>query len=125
MALELALSVGRGGIAAGPGLSEKRKRFGSVVSVCGPLLSFPTSTMGIATPVVYFTRQNKASSVAQKVSKALERAFKEVEIVQGQGAGEAMPKGRDEWKGVMGFWGKMLGKDEGWKGSGEVFEVVR
>ncbi|KAI9637618.1 uncharacterized protein MKK02DRAFT_36495 [Dioszegia hungarica] len=126
MALELALSVGKDGIPSPAGVGDKRKRLGSVTSVCGPLLSFPASTLGIATPIAYFTRQSASSAAGQKVRKAIERAFKEVEIVQGQqGGGEAMPRGREEWKGIMMFWGEMLGRDEGWKGSGEVFEVVR
>ena len=38
---------------------------------------------------------------------------------------DAMPKNREEWKGIMRFWGEVLVKAEGWRGGGEVFEVIR
>lgn len=126
MALELALSVGKEGILAGDRLGEKRKRLGSAISVCGPLLSFPSTSLGIATPIAYFTRQSPQAAIAKKVKNSLDRAFREVEVVHGgQAAGEGMPRGKEEWRGIMAFWGRVLGKDEGWKGDGEVYEVVR
>jgi hypothetical protein len=143
MALELALSVGQGqGQGSGQGQSnagqkgmgslinidgEEVKRFGSVTSVCAGLLSHPTSELRLATPILYFTRQNPQSAVATKARSILERAFKEVEVVQGKGdgKGEDMPRGKAEWEGIMRFWGKILAREEGWKGEGEVFEVVK
>lgn len=126
MALELAYSVGKEGISNADASGEKRKRLGSVVSVCGPLVSFPTASLGINTPTAYFTRQAAQSAAAQKTRRGLERAFKDVEVIQGQSAGgEDMPKGREEWKGIMAFWGKVLEKDDKWKGQGDVYEVVR
>ena len=94
MALELALSVGQGqghGQGQESGQSnpsqmgmgsfinidgEEVKRFGSVTSVCAGLLSHPTSELRLATPVLYFTRQNPQSAVAKKARSILERAFK-------------------------------------------------
>jgi hypothetical protein len=36
-----------------------------------------------------------------------------------------MPGGREEWEGIMRFWGEVLGREEMWRGGGVVFEVVR
>jgi hypothetical protein len=61
-----------------------------------------------------------------KVVSGVKRGFKEVEVVYRKGQGEDMPRGRDEWIEIMRFWSKNLGRaDEGWKGKGEVYEVVR
>lgn len=101
------------------------KRLGSVTSICAGLLSHPTTTLGLNTPILYFTRQDPKSAVAKKVKSILERAFREVEVAQGEGKGEDMPRGRGEWEGVMRFWGMRLAREEGWKGEGEVYEVVK
>lgn len=114
MALELAYDIG------------KTRRLGSVVSVCAGLLSHPSKKMDLGTPVLYFTRADPRSAVAEKAVNGLKRVFMEVEVVRGRGTrGEDMPRGREEWEGIMRFWGKDLGRpDEGWKGEVEVFEVV-
>ncbi|WVQ79737.1 hypothetical protein IAT38_001837 [Cryptococcus sp. DSM 104549] len=135
VALELGVDIGRTLLKApGDGTETKAaegKRLGSIVSICAPLLTHPSSSLNIATPVLYFTRQSPQSAVQQSAVSMLKRAYREVEVVQGgkgsgSGKGEDMPRGKDEWWGVMKFWGQVLGRaDEGWKGSGEVYEVVR
>jgi hypothetical protein len=145
VALELAYSIGREGLASsssssavfssssasGTGQSDsnverRRRRLGSAISICAGLLSFPSSELGLETPVLYFTRQAPKSAVQSKSVNAIKRAFKEVTVLQGDPkAGEAMPRGREEWEGIMRFWGQVLGREDRWKGDGEVFEVVR
>ncbi|RSH82279.1 hypothetical protein EHS25_005989 [Saitozyma podzolica] len=142
VALELAYSIGREGLsssssssvsstssASGTGQSDvkrPRRRLGSAVSICAGLLSFPSSDLGLETPVLYFTRQAPKSAVQSKSVNGIKRAFKEVAVLQGDPkAGEAMPRGREEWEGIMRFWGQVLGREDRWKGDGEVFEVVR
>lgn len=125
MALELAYNLGREGLNIRGG-EEKRKRFGSVISVCGNLISFPATALDIETPVLLFSRQTSSSTVAAKNKRLAEKAFKKVEMVYGDPkAGEAMPRDRKEWNGLMRFWAGVLAKDDGWKGSGDVYEVVR
>ncbi len=116
MVLELAYDLGKTG-----------KRFGSVVSICAGLLSHPAKKMDLETPVLYFTRIDPRSSTGEKTVNSIKRAFKRVEVVRGEpGRGEDMPRGRNEWEGIMRFWGHVLLKpDEGWRGEGEVYEVVR
>jgi len=117
MALELALVVGKDGV-------ERSNRLGSVVSVCAGLLSHPSSPLDLETPALLFLRQQGAAG--RKVESTMKRAFKRVEVVRGEaGRGEDMPRGRAEWEGIMRFWGEVLHRgDEGWKGEGEVYEVV-
>ena len=121
MSLELALDVGKSRNGENP------LRLGSVTSICAGLESHPSSPLELATPILYFTRARSRAAVGQKMERGIRRAFRDVEVVRGEeGRGEDMPRGRSEWEGIMRFWGKVLGKDdEGWKGGGEVFEVVK
>lgn len=116
MALELASDIGRSG-----------RRLGGVVSICAGLLSHPSAKLDLETPLLYFTRADQRSSAGEKVFGMVKRTFKEVEVVRGDSKrGEDMPRGRGEWEGIMRFWGRLLMRpDEGWKGEGEVYEVVR
>ncbi|WWD19227.1 hypothetical protein CI109_103685 [Kwoniella shandongensis] len=129
VALELGLDIGKRPLTEQD--REGGKRFGSIVSVCAGLLTHPTSDLKIATAVLWFNRLAPSSAAHQKTISILKRAYREVQSVQGQQQGsnanvEAMPRGKEEWWGIMKFWGQLLGRaDEGWKGQGEVYEVVR
>ena len=137
MALELAYSIGRSPLSepeAGASntaatsvspIGSGRRRLGSVVSVCAGLLSHPTKEERLPTPTLIFTRKDPNSAIRQKVLSGARRAFRDVEVVPAKGGGEDMPRGADEWRGIIRFWGQVLGRDEGWKGQGEVYEVVR
>ncbi|ORY35700.1 hypothetical protein BCR39DRAFT_511584 [Naematelia encephala] len=126
MSLELAYNIGREPLDTCT-TGAPAKRFGSVISICAPLLSHPTSDLKLETPVLYFTRQSPQSAVGKKNQGVIKRAFKQVDVVVGKdGKGEEMPRGRGEWEGIMRFWAQVLKKDDdGWKGGGQVFEVVR
>ncbi|WWC63491.1 uncharacterized protein I303_106094 [Kwoniella dejecticola CBS 10117] len=119
---------------AGDGKGDSRKvgRFGSITSICGPILTHPTTNLNIQTPICYFTRYTLTSSVYKKQITILKRAFKEVIELHApsssSGGVERMPGNKEEWWGIMRFWGQILNRksdDEGWKGSGEVYEVIR
>ena len=135
MAMELALDIGKNPLSnpsnSGPSNSSNEigsaqgKRLGSVVAICGEMISFPASPLQLETPVAFFTRLNPQSQLGQKAVSGVKRCFKTVRLVNGKGGGGDMPRGREEWEGVMKFWGEVLGRDEGWKGTGEVYEVVR
>ena len=113
MALELGLHLG------------KSMRLGSIISIYAGLLSFPTKSLALNTPVLYFTRSDPRSKAGEQVVSTLKRGFKDVDVIRGEGRGEDMPRGRAEWEGIMRFWGMHLGREEGWKGEGDVYEVVR
>lgn len=123
MALELAAHI-----SASPIGTDNARRFGSVISICAPLLSSTHAATGpTQTPALYFTRALPASAVYQRQATRLKKVFGQVEVVNGEKGkgGEDMPRGRTEWEGIMRFWGSVLAKDEGWKGEGQVYEVVR
>jgi len=122
MALELALDIGKNALDTSHG---KRKRVGSVVSICGSLISFPTSELGIETPVAYFTRTDARGQLGQKELTGVKRGFKKVEVLQARGGGQNMPRGKDEWQGIMRFWSEVLIREENWKAGGDVYEVVQ
>jgi predicted esterase len=124
---------------------ERRRRggkgptaLGSLTTVEAPLLSFPTidPESRSETPVLVWRRENNRS-----VSRApYEKGFKHVrEVVArrrvgGGGGDEGMPRGQEEWKGVMEFWADRLRRRHPWelenvgRGSGRdgggVFRVV-
>jgi hypothetical protein len=132
-ALELARWVGLNGIeltAAQAGSSARR--LGSAVSICGPLLSTPsasTDPLCIQTPVAYFHRPRTTVSLSGP-----RKTFATIQPLEGKrdlrrlneaGEDEGMLTGQEEWMSVMKFWSQVLGKaQEGWKGGGEVYEVV-
>lgn len=125
MALELALHLATKPLSLPPSHGTSCSRFGSVTSVCATLLSSPTTLS--YTPALAFTRISPASAAHGRLMTDLKKALKEVEVVNGEKAkgGEDMPRGRAEWEGIMRFWGRVLAKDESWKGEGEVYEVAR
>lgn len=120
--LEVALDIGKNPLDTSSG---KRKRIGSVVSVCGSLISFPTSDLGIETPVACFTRTDARGQVGQKELASVKRGFKKVVVLQAKGGGQIMPRGKDEWQGIMRFWSEVLIREESWKAGGDVYEVVQ
>lgn len=122
MALQLASNIARTPMKLS---SEESKRLGSVISICGPLLS--TSPTQSNTPCLSFTRTSPQAAIHRRQVSELNETFKEVEVINGEKGkgGEDMPRGRTEWEGIMRFWGNLLAKDEGWKGEGEVYEVVK
>ena len=122
MALQLASNIARTPMKLS---SEESKRLGSVISICGPLLS--TSPTQSNTPCLSFTRTSPQAAIHRRQVSELKETFKEVEVINGEKGkgGEDMPRGRTEWEGIMRFWGNLLAKDVGWKGEGEVYEVVK
>jgi pimeloyl-ACP methyl ester carboxylesterase len=119
MALELALDIGKTEV-------NGRKRLGSIISICAGLLSHSNTPLNLSTPCLLFTRLDPKLAAGGKVVNGIKRAFGEVEVVHFEGKGEDMPRGKNEWEGIMKFWSKNLSRDDqGWKGVGEVYEVLR
>ncbi|KAI0267475.1 hypothetical protein BC834DRAFT_968968 [Gloeopeniophorella convolvens] len=87
---------------------------GSVVSVGGPLLSYPARAgAGLCpTPVLAFHRAPPgAPALPRDALPALRRAFSRV--VDVRVAGEGMPRARDEWRPIMELWSERLGRRQG------------
>lgn len=134
MALEVAVDLAKQGLG----------RLGSVISVCGPLLSTPSvgaPNLAAATPVLYVHRPPGCSSVSEdaKPPGALSKTFLPSSLrvirapfnkqrVSENGSDEGMLAGKQEWTEAMRFWGQNLkrSEDRSWmsKTKGEVYEVT-
>ncbi|KAI0351173.1 hypothetical protein OH77DRAFT_951781 [Trametes cingulata] len=95
---------------AGPDSNEHAPRsFGSVVSVSGPLLSYPTLQKSCPTPLLIFHRPPPAETALRSSAIAeLRKGFTKVEEVKMKG--EGMPKSKEEWEPIMRFWSEHLGR---------------
>jgi predicted esterase len=106
----------QGGSVAGElglALARDGRRLGSIVSVCGALYSFPTSsTTPAATPVLVFDRTSPAQTRATTDSdvKAWRRGFARVvhEVVERSAPSAGMPANKEEWGRIMAFWADVL-----------------
>jgi len=80
---------------------------GSVVSVCGPLLSYPTLKSPCPIPLLLFHRSPPAESALSPNDKAAFRkgfgSFRETQV-----GGEGMPRSKIEWEHIMRFWSERL-----------------
>jgi hypothetical protein len=105
-------------------LVGKNEPIGSIVSVCGHLLEYPTipASSRTPTPVLIFHRQSKAKSPVDAYRKAYE-TVREISVPAVDDEEIVMPKEKEEWQGIMQFWSERL--MGGVNPSGEdVYEVV-
>ncbi|KAI1795241.1 hypothetical protein LXA43DRAFT_1108146 [Ganoderma leucocontextum] len=93
-----------------PGVSVVAPRaLGSIVSVCGPLLSYPTLPERCPTPFLIFHRPPPAeSALPSEAMTALKKGFTKVEEVKMKG--EGMPRWKEEFEPIMRFWSEHLGR---------------
>ncbi|KAF9494339.1 hypothetical protein BDN71DRAFT_1375415, partial [Pleurotus eryngii] len=93
----------------------------SVVSVSGPLLSYPTLSQKCSTPVAISYRLPPAEeALTQSQLTEFKKAFTRVEEVKLLDKRVGMPASRGEWEGIMKFWSDVL---EQRRGEG-LFEVM-
>ena len=83
---------------------------GTVVSVSGPLFSYPTLSTLCPTAVLLFHRAPPAES-ALKASdiSAFKKGFSHFVEVK-KGAKDGMPASKEEWEPIMKFWSERLSK---------------
>ena len=109
MAAELALRWWRTQFKSDPGSAISRS-FASVVTLSGPLLSYPTLPQDARCPTsLMFFHWNKDSQVTGDDIKALGKGFTIVKDIEMAGEG-GMPRSRDEWYPIMKFWSQVLGR---------------
>ena len=81
----------------------------SVISVSGPLLSYPTLSVPCPTPVLVFSRPPPAEcALPSGALPALKKGFSRVEEVNMPG--EGMPSSKPEFEPIMRFWSEHLGR---------------
>ena len=101
------------------------KEWGSATSVCGPLLSLPTFSPALTTPLCFVTRLQKAllaSSRARSSITAVQRAFAHVTHFNFIDTQQEMVHGSD-WKDIMTFWSRFWSKKSSWEREGELYRV--
>ncbi|KAK0468466.1 Alpha/Beta hydrolase protein [Desarmillaria tabescens] len=103
-----------GSVAAEFGLrwwKEQKRKFGSIVSVGGPLLSYPTIEELSPTPILVVHRASPAEpSLPRDAMVALRRAYQSVGDEKLDGRRSGMPSSKDEWEPIMRFWSEKLSK---------------
>jgi hypothetical protein len=80
-------------------------RLGSVVSISGPMLSYPTLSKTCPTPLLVFHRPGAIPSGAMTAFKKAYEAVTEVKLGE---EGGGMPRSKDEWEPIMRFWSERL-----------------
>lgn len=96
------------------------RRLGSVITVSGPLLSYPTLSKPCPTPTLVFHRQPPVDdALPPGALTALKKAFTNLNEVKMQ-RGEGMPRSKEEWEPIMRFWSEHLGRRQVGEGLYEV-----
>lgn len=108
VAAESALKWWRRGLQPQPKTdSTSVQTLGSVVSIGGPLLSYPTLSAPCPTPILVFHRPPPIEpSLPGNALPALRKGFSRV--VDVKISGEGMPRSKDEWYPIMGLWSERL-----------------
>lgn len=103
-----------GSVAAEFGLKwwkEQKGKLGSIVSVGGPLLSYPTIEELSPTPLFVVHRASPAEpSLPRDTMVAFGRAYQTVGDEKLDGRRSGMPSSKDEWEPIMRFWSEKLSR---------------
>jgi len=87
------------------------RSLGSIVTVSGPLLSYPTPSKLNKTPIlVYHRPETSESSLSTGAITAFKKCFEDVNEVRMKGKREGMPSSKDEWEPIMRLWSERLGR---------------
>lgn len=78
---------------------------GSIVSVEGPLLSFPTVQPKCSIPLLFF--HHSSSSGSSSALTSFKKGFSAVNEARFAGQ-EGMPRSKEEWAKVVEFWSRVL-----------------
>ncbi|KAK7461087.1 hypothetical protein VKT23_009016 [Stygiomarasmius scandens] len=83
---------------------------GSIVSISGPLLSYPTLSSPSPTPVLAVYRPPPAEPcLSPSDLTAMKKAYSVKEVKLGP-RGPGMPSSKEEWEGIMRFWSERLSR---------------
>ncbi|KAJ7151425.1 hypothetical protein C8R43DRAFT_1087988 [Mycena crocata] len=95
-----------GSVAVEFGVKMARQTLGSIVTVSGPLLSYPTLSNLSATPVLVAYR---TSALPSSALPAFKKGFRRV-VEHKMGAQGGMPASKPDWEPIMRFWSETLGR---------------
>lgn len=101
-------------------LRGQESRLGSIVSVAGPLLSYPTPSSLCPTPVLIFHRPvSETTNLASSDLQAFKKGYEGVQEARGAD-GDGMPRSKGDWEPIMRFWSLNLSK----RSSPGLYEVI-
>lgn len=106
-------------------IQMRPREWGSATSVCGPLLSLPTFSPALTTPLCYVTRFQKAllaSARARTSITAVQRAFVHTTHYNFTDTQQEMVHG-SEWKNIISFWSRFWSQKSSWERDGELYRV--
>lgn len=88
------------------------RSLGSIVTISGSLLSYPTPSKLNKTPIlVYHRPETSESSLSTGAITAFKKAFEDFNEVRIKGKKvEGMPSSKDEWEPIMRLWSERLGR---------------
>ncbi|KAJ6588343.1 hypothetical protein B0H19DRAFT_1098851 [Mycena capillaripes] len=95
-----------GSVAVELGVKMWRETLGSIVTISGPLLSYPTLSTLSPTPLLVAYRP---SAVPPSALPAFKKGFRRV-VEHKMGAQGGMPASKAEWEPIMRFWSEVLGR---------------
>jgi hypothetical protein len=83
--------------------------FGSIISVSGPLLSYPTLSKLCPTPILIVHPPPSAeTALPSGAIAAFKKGFQSV--TESKVKSQGMPSSREEWEPIMRFWSQVLSK---------------
>ncbi|KAJ7130259.1 hypothetical protein C8R44DRAFT_775200 [Mycena epipterygia] len=95
-----------GTVAVEFGVKRCRETLGSIVTISGPLLSYPTLTALSVTPLLVAYR---APALPPNALSAFKKGFQRV-VEHKMGSQGGMPASKPEWEPIMRFWSEVLGR---------------
>ncbi|KAH7920979.1 alpha/beta-hydrolase [Leucogyrophana mollusca] len=85
---------------------------GSLISISGPMLSYPTLSSPCLTPALVFHRAPPSElALPNDALTSFRKAF--VSVLEVKKAGDGMPRSKDEWEPLMRFWSEKLERRQG------------
>lgn len=91
--------------------SGAQASFGSIVSISGPLLSYPTIPALSPTPILLVHRPAPSeSALPAGAITSFKKAYSTVKEARLGSTREGMPSSKDEWESIMRFWSEHLGR---------------
>jgi len=94
-----------------PVLPSNSLSFGSIISISGPFLSYPTVSSPCPTPVLICYRPPPAEpTLTASALASFRKGFQTVKESKMKASGPGMPASKAEWEPIMKFWSETLAR---------------
>lgn len=93
---------------------DQKAGLGSIITVAGPLLSYPTLSALSPTPILVVDRSPPSDLALPSGSmNAFNKGYQFVTEVKLDGRNGGMPSSKEEWQPIMKFWSEKLARRQG------------